>query len=283
MMQSEIDSPLGLIAGNGNFPIEFARNVRAKGRRIVAVAHIGETDQALEKEVSKCIWLKVGQLGKVISFLKKSRADEVAFVGGIVKPRLFGGFKLDMKGLLMLAKLRSFNDDVLLKGVAAEIEKNGIKVVAASDYLQSSIPNTGLLTRRKITTEEHENAVIGWHTAVGVGALDVGQTIVTNQKVVVAVEAVEGTDACLKRAGQLSGKGCVVVKISKPGQDLRFDMPSIGEDTISAMSAIGATALVIESNKTLILHPDEVVHKANVANISIVAVEKIEDLTDYMI
>ena len=270
-MGTELSSPLGLIAGNGIFPLEFARSARARGLEVVAVAHRGETSPELEGLVSSCTWVRVGQLGKVISVLRRAGVRQAAFAGGITRVRLFGGVKLDLRGLALVARVRSIRDDVILRGIAGELEQSGIAVFSASVLLERSVPAGGLLTRRALTAEERRSALIGWEAARLTGSLDIGQAVIVKDGVVVAIEAVEGTDRAIRRAGELAGAGCVVVKVCKPQQDLRLDLPTIGCGTIESMRTAGASALVVEAGRTLLLEPDETVRAADGAKISIFA------------
>jgi DUF1009 family protein len=268
---SDLNSPVGLIAGSGSLPMNFIQSANAKGLKVVTVAHVHETDSKIEQISSACTWIKVGQLGKLIKSLKKAGVKHATFAGGIYKPRLFSNLSLDLKGWLTILKLKTSNDDTLLRGIAKEIEKSGIKIFSAGLLLENSLVNKGKLTRRGLSTSEIENAVIGWQAAELIGKCDIGQTVVINQKSIVAVEAVEGTDSCIDRAGQLSGKGSVIVKLSKPGQDERFDLPAIGVSTIENMQAIGATALVLRADSSIMLNPQEVIEAADRYNIALEA------------
>ncbi len=267
----QLDSPVGLIAGNGSLPFEFIESAKAKGLEVVTVAHSGETDPKIESISKSCTWIKVGQLGKIISSLKKAGVRQATFAGGINKPKLFSGLRPDLKGFLTLLKLKTSNDDTLLRGIANEIEKSGIKIFSAGLVLENSVIKKGCITKRALTESEIENANIGWQAAEAIGICDIGQTVAVNKKSIVAVEAVEGTDACLKRAFELSGKGLVVVKLCKPEQDKRFDLPAIGTETINLMNQIGATALVIRAEATIFLQPQEVIIAAEQAGIAIEA------------
>jgi DUF1009 family protein len=266
-------SPVGLIAGNGSFPVEFASGAKEAGLKVVAVAHIGETDPRLTEAVSDCLWIKVGELGRVLDFFKQHGVQQAAFAGGIKRINLFGGVKLDLKAIALLARIRSVKDDVLLRGVASELENIGIDVFSAHLFLRNSLPIAGPLTRRGLSVAERRDAIIGWEAAKQIGLAEIGQSVVVNKGMVVAVEAVEGTDGCIERAGQLVGNGCTVVKCSKPQQDLRLDLPTIGPKTVDVMRKAGATALVIEAGRCLILDREETVRLADAAGISIVAFE----------
>jgi DUF1009 family protein len=267
-----LSSPLGLVAGNGIFPLEFARSARQRGLKVIAVAHIGETSPEIESLVSHCVWIRVGQLGQIIKTFKKHGVGQAAFAGGISRVRLFGGVKLDLKAVALIARLRSVKDDIILRGIAEEVEKGGVKVFSASLLLDRSLPAPGYLTRKTLTRSELEQAVIGWETAKITGALDIGQTVVVGGGVVVAIEAIEGTDATIKRGAELSCGDCVIVKVCKPQQDLRLDLPTIGRNTLDTMRLCGISSLVIEADKTIILEPDETVRAADSAGIAILAV-----------
>lgn len=268
----DLQSPVGLIAGNGDFPRQFAVRARELGLSVIAIAHRGETDPALEGEVAECRWLRVGQLGKMISFLHGRAVRQAAFAGGISRVKLFGGVRLDWRGAALVARLRSVRDDVLLRGVAAELEREGITVFGAEVLLDRALPPAGALTARELTAEERRDAALGWEAAKAIGALDIGQTVVVAGGLVVAVEAVEGTDRAIERAYGLAGKGLVVVKVAKPQQDVRLDLPTIGVNTIEVLARSGVTALVIEAERTIVLDPDGVARAADRAGIAVVAV-----------
>jgi UDP-2,3-diacylglucosamine hydrolase len=267
----DFSSPIGLIAGNGQFPCEFIKNAKSRGLDVVMAAHHGETDPELAKEVSQIIWLRVGQLGKIIKFFKKYGVKQAAFVGGIKKKKLFIDLRPDFTGMLTLAKLRTLNDDMVLRAICERIEKSGISIFSASEFLQQCVVKKGLLSSKALNKEQVSDALVAWDAAGVLGELDIGQSVIAKRRSVVAVEAVEGTDACIKRAGELVGDGCVLVKRSKPGQDLRFDMPVIGVQTIEALKEIKAAALVLQAESTMILEPTKVVSMANEAGIVIVA------------
>ena len=282
----ELASPLGLIAGNGVFPLEFAESARRRGLSVIAVAHKGETDERLEGMVDACTWLRVGEIGKLLDTLKKSGVRQAAFAGGIRKVKLLGGFKPDLRAVALIARTGSVQDDVILREVAREIERSGIAIFSPSVLLEKSVPSAGALTLRTLSSEERADARCGWEAAKGIGALDIGQTVVVHQGIVLAVEAVEGTDAAILRAGELAetasrrkiGKGCVIVKLAKPQQDLRFDLPAVGVQTLDMMERAGATALVLEAGKALILDVEEFIRRANQQKLAVVAAIGPEDL-----
>jgi UDP-2,3-diacylglucosamine hydrolase len=264
---------IGLIAGNGNFPLAFARAAKEKGMQVIAVAHEGETLPELAQLVDGIFWVKVGQLGKLIKIFKEQDVADVLMAGGIKKTRLFGGGMPDMRGMALLAKMIHKKDDSLLRAVAEELESEGITVRESTLYLDNLLAKPGLLTKRKPSRDEERDIEFGWHMAKEVGKLDIGQTVVVKDQAVLAVEAIEGTDEAIRRGGHLCSQGAVVVKICKPQQDLRFDLPAVGMQTIKSMIEVKASCLAVEADKTIILDREAVRFEADRAGISIVARE----------
>lgn len=277
-MALNLSSPIGLVAGSGGFPLEFARNARARGLSVVAVAHTGETDPEIESIVDRCMWIKVGQIGKLLRILKGASIRDAAFVGGVSRPRLLGGFHPDLKGLAILMRARSIKDDVILRAVASELESIGVKVFSPALLLEQSIVRAGLLAGREPSQSELADAVLGWRAAKELGRLDIGQTVVAYRGMVIAVEGIEGTDVTIRRGGELAGPGSCVVKVSKPQQDLRLDLPAVGTSTIQTMKESGARLLVLEHERAMMLDPESVRREAVNAGISILVARSIEDL-----
>jgi DUF1009 family protein len=212
---------IGLIAGNGTFPIAFARAAAQKGLQVIAVAHEGETKPELADLVDSIFWVKVGQLGKIISIFKEQGVVDVLMAGGIKKTRFFSNTMPDMRGMALLAKMVNKKDDSLLRAVADELESEGITVRESTLYLDSIVAQQGPLTKRKPTKAERKDIEFGWQMAKEIGRLDIGQTVVVKDQAILAVEAIEGTDEAIRRGGRLCGKGAIVVKVCKPNQDLR--------------------------------------------------------------
>jgi len=264
---------IGLIAGNGTFPIAFARAAKQKGMQVIAVAHEGETMPELAQWVDALFWVKVGQLGKLISIFKEQGVKDVLMAGGIKKTRLFGGGIPDMRAIAMLAKMIHKKDDSILRAVAQELESEGITVRESTLYLENIVASAGNLTKRKPSKEERQDIEFGWQMAKEIGRLDIGQTVVVKDQAVLAVEAIEGTDEAIRRGGLLCGKGAVVVKVCKPQQDLRFDLPAIGTQTIKTMEQVKASCLAVEAGKTIIIDREAVVSDADRTGIAIVAIE----------
>lgn len=264
---------LGLIAGNGKFPLIFAEQAKRQGVQLVTVAHRGETPKEIEEFSEETTWVHVGELGKIIRTFHNTGVHEAVMVGGIRKPRLFSGFRPDLRGAAFLARVRSRDDDRLLRGIAEELEGEGIRILESSLFLSEIIPREGVLTRRAPTPEEWEDVRFGFGIAKEVGRLGIGQTVVVKNRVVLAVEAVEGTDAAIRRGGDLGKGGFVVIKASKPGQDLRFDVPAVGIDTIRILDGAGGTVLAVEAGKTLLLETAETLREAEQRGISVVSVK----------
>jgi DUF1009 family protein len=265
---------LGIIAGNGKFPLIFAEEAKREGMDVIAVAHRGETLQAIESLVDEVTWIYVGQLGKLIRVFRRAGVTEAVMAGGIRKARLFGNFRPDLRGMRFLARIKSREDDALLRGVAEELEGAGIRILASTLCLSHIVAQEGVLTSRQPRPDQWKDIRLGFRAAKEIGRLGIGQTVVVKNRVVVAVEAVEGTDGAIQRGGELAKSGCVVVKVSKPQQDLRFDVPAVGLDTIKNLHAVQGAVLAIEAGKTILLEKDTLLREAEAYGISVVGVSE---------
>lgn len=263
------DAPLGLIAGSGIFPLLFAESARRAGRRVVAVAHRGETDPALEAACDAFTWVHLGQLGKMVRAFRSEGVEEAAMVGGIEKVRIFGGLRPDLLALKHAPKLKKWGNDDLLRTVASMFEEEGIRIVDPSGACPDLVAREGLYTKRRPSEAAAKDIELGQRVAAIVSAADVGQTVCVKGGAVVAVEAMEGTDRCIRRAGEVAGKGFVVVKIAKPGQDLRFDLPCVGPTTVQTLAEAGAAAMAFEAGKSFVLDEPAVVRAADRAGIAL--------------
>ena len=272
-----VTSRIGIIAGGGQFPLLFARAAKAHGREVVVVGHTGETWPELEKEADCFQWVKLGQLGKLIKFFKKNDVCETAFLGTITKTRIFKDVLPDLKGLTLWNKIDVKQDDGILRAIAQTLEDEGIKVVESTLYLQDLLFPKGLLTKKKPNAKQIADINFGWKIAREVGRLDIGQCVVVRDCSILAVEAIEGTDAAIKRGGKLGHKKTVVVKLKKPGQDFRFDLPAIGPTTIKSMIEVQASVLAVEAGQSLLFDSQEVIKLANKENIVIVGVQETEE------
>ena len=267
-------SKIALIAGNGDFPVKFAKNAKNKGIEIVIIGVKGEASEELKELADKWYELKIGEFGKFLKILKNEKVTQMAFAGGIRRINLFGNVKIDAKGLLILAKAKTIRDDVILRVIANEVEKSGIKVLSPTVLLKDSVAKQGLITNRDFTQEELNDVKFGWNVAKEIGKFDIGQGVVVADGLVVAVEAVEGTDNMILRAGKLIQKSAnspkgVLVKLVKPQQDLRLDLPTVGPKTIESMKEAKLCALAIEAQKTVIIDPITFQKMANEAKIAV--------------
>jgi UDP-2,3-diacylglucosamine hydrolase len=263
---------LGLIAGNGRFPLIFAEEAKRAGYVVVAVAHRGETDAAIAQAADEVIWIYVGQLGKIIKTFQQSGVTEAVMAGGIRKVKLFGNFRPDLRGARFLAKLKSREDDMLLRGIAEELAAEGIQILESTLCVPHIISPEGVLTKRAPREKEWEDIRLGFTTAKEIGRLGIGQTVVVKNQMVLAVEAVEGSDAAIQRGGTLAKSGCVVVKVSKPQQDLRFDVPAVGLETIKCLQGVRGAVLAVEAGKTIILEKEQLLREADSHGICVVGV-----------
>lgn len=265
---------IGLIAGNGRFPVVLAERAGRLGVQVIAVAHEGETAAELAGLVPEITWIRAGEIGRLIAAFKAAGVQRVVMAGGITKPRLFEEFRPDERGIALLTRLGSIRDDVLLRGLAAELEGEGMAVVDSTLYLGDLVPAPGVLTRRTPTEQEWSDVRYGLRAAKEVGRFDIGQSVVIRRGSVVAVEGIEGTDATIRRAGALVRGDLVVVKACKPAQDTRFDLPAVGLQTIHTMREVGGRVLAVEAGRTLMLDRDELLAAADAADVAVVAVEE---------
>lgn len=262
---------LGLIAGNGRFPVLFADAAQQAGFAVTAVAHRGETPDVLDQHVKDVRWIKVGQLGHLIEHFKSAGVNTVVMAGGIKKTRMFTEYRPDWRAVKVLARIRHLKDDVLLRAVADELESEGITVGDATQYLPSLIADVGVLTTHP-SRDQWQDIEFGVEMVRTVGRLEIGQCVIVKDRTVLAVEAIEGTDEAIRRGGRLANGGAVVVKMAKPQQDLRFDIPAVGPTTIASMQEVGATVLAIEAGKTLMIDKADLLEAARKASIAVVGI-----------
>jgi DUF1009 family protein len=258
---------IGLIAGSGRFPILFAESARRAGHRVVAAAHVNQTDPALEKVVDACTWVKLGQFGKVLDVLKEGGAAQVVMLGGITKVRFFRDAWLDAVGVAVVARLAVKSDDNVLRAIARGLEDRGLPVIDPTPYLADRLAPEGVLGRHRPGEEELVDARYGLELARAIGRLDLGQTVVVKDRMAIAVEAIEGTDACIRRGGELCKEGAVVVKAVKPQQDRRFDLPAVGPETVEALRDVKGRVLAVEAGATLVMDLDRMIEVADRARV----------------
>lgn len=263
---------IGLIAGNGCFPVIFARTARSEGVSVVAVAHEGETDPDLAREVDGLTWIKVGQLEPVIEAFRACGVRRAVMAGGIRKSALMEHFAPDARGMRCLARISTWSDDAVLRSVASELEDEGIEMVESTLFLRSILAPEGVLAGQELDEGRLRDVRYGVSVAKGIGRFDVGQTVVVKSGVVLAIEAIEGTDSAIRRGGALGRGGCVVVKMSKPGQDLRFDVPAVGPETVAVCAESGVSVLAVEAGRTLLLQREKLLADAASAGLTVVGV-----------
>ena len=261
---------MGLIAGNGPLPALFAREVRRLGIPLVAVGHQGETRQELEGLVDRMTWVHVGQLGALIQALRDGGVARVVMLGGIDKKRALRELRLDERAMRLLEQLAARGDDSLLGAVARELEAEEFQVLGSQEVLASWLAPAGPMTRRPLTHQEESDVRLGIRVLGHLAPVDVGQTVVIREGVILAVEAIEGTDQAISRGGELGGPGAVVVKGSKPQQDMRFDMPVVGLGTLRAMGRVEARVLALEAGCSMLLDREEMLEMAEGRGISLV-------------
>lgn len=261
----------GLIAGNGNFPFLVVEGARKQGVHLSVAAIKEETDKKIEQVADKHIWVGIGQLGKMISFFKKEGVSKVIMAGQVKHVQIFSGALPDLRMIKMLFGLKQRNTDSLIGAVANELAKDGIELIDSTFFIQDKLAREGVLTKRQPDSTEQGNLEYGLKIANEIARLDLGQTIVVRAKACVAVEAMEGTDAVIERAGKLAKGKLTVVKVAKPNQDMRFDVPVVGVPTIKTMIEAGATCLSITPDKTLIFDKKEMIKLADANKICVIA------------
>lgn len=256
-----------------------AESARKQGIYVVALAHHGDTDPALADIVDKITWIKLGQLGKIIGIFKREGVRKAIMAGSISKSNMFRKMRPDLKGINLISRMAILHDDGILRAVASEFAKEGIEIVSSTRYLPDLIVPEGCLTKKRPDKHQKEDIRIGWHVAKELGRLDVGQCVVIRNRTVLALEAIDGTNETILRGGRIAGKEAVVIKVSKPDQDMRFDVPSVGAETVKVMADVKASVLAVEAGKTLLFDREEMIEHANRAGISIVCY-KGEDLIE---
>jgi DUF1009 family protein len=266
------DKKIGLIAGNGSFPIVFAQEARRRGETVIAVALKEEASSDLEGSVDAITWLSLGQLSKTIRYFKEQGVTRAVMAGQVKHTQLFRDIVPDLLVAKLLAQAINKKADTLLSAVTREFQQEGIEFLPSTTYLEHLICPKGTLTKRAPSAAEQADIDFGWPLARRNADADIGQTLVVKDKTVVAVEAMEGTDACIRRAGEVAGAGCVVIKVARPKQDLRFDIPVTGPRTLESMKEAGATVLALESGKTLLLEKDTLIQVAHAAKLCITGV-----------
>jgi UDP-2,3-diacylglucosamine hydrolase len=265
---------LGIIAGSRNLPLLIAREARASGvAKIVAVAFENETDQAIAQVVDEVVWLRVGQLKKLIGAFRDRGVNRCVMAGQIAPKNLFD-VRPDLKATLLLLRLKEKNAHTIFGAIGDELEAAGIKLIEATPWLKGAMPAAGFLVGRKLSKEQQDDVQFGFRVAKEIARLEIGQSVVVKDGVVLAVEGFEGTDRCLQRGGELAGKdgGAVAVKVAKLNHDMRFDIPCVGALTVRTAVAASIEVLAFEAGKTILLEREEVESFVKKAKFSLVGV-----------
>ena len=269
---------IGLIAGNGQFPLAVAHAARRRGMRVVAVGVREEADPELAQVVDEFHWVPVGQFGELLAVLQRAGVRETIMAGQVRPERALGAeAHVDAALAKILARVPTKTTDALLSAIAEELERQGIRVLDSTMLLKETVPSAGALTTTQPTPSQWEDIRFGVRIVRALGAFDIGQTVVVKERAVLAVEAMEGTDAAIQRGGTFS-HDVVVVKLAKPSQDMRFDVPVIGPRTIATLAACGAACLAVEAGRTVILDREHLLGQADRADLAVVALGP-EDMT----
>lgn len=268
---------VGLLAGIGTLPGEFLDAAHLQGYRVICIAVIPGTDPELKEKADVYYEINAFKLNKIIKTLVKENVKEVTLLGKVTKEWLYKDHVMpDLRAIKLLNQLRkqNFKDDTITLAIVDELKKDGISVLDQTKYLKPLMPGPQVFTKKQPTKNQWEDIKFGFDAAKTIGAMDLGQTVVVKDRAVMAVEAIEGTDACIKRGGLLAREGAVVVKTAKPGQDSRFDVPAIGLTTVKSMLESKCTVLAIEAHKTLFAEKEKVLELAEREGIVILAVEQ---------
>ena len=268
-----MEEKIGLIAGNGQFPILFSKTAAQKGLRVFTAAYVNEAEKTLDQLSEEIIWLHLGQVKRLINFFKQHQIQKAVMLGGVRKTRLFTDVKPDMKAISIIAGMRNTHDDAIMRAFADNLEKEGIKIEESTFLLPELLATEGIWTNRKPSKSEKKDIALGLSVAREIGRLDIGQSVVVGGGSILAVEAIDGTDATIERGGKLGKGQAVVVKVCKPNQDFRFDVPSVGLKTIETMIRSDVHVLAIEADRTVAFDRTEMIRMANANNITIVSLK----------
>ena len=269
---------LGLLAGIGHLPVDVAQSAKKLGYKVVAIAVVPETDPELPENVDVFYTINVGKVGKILRTLKQNGVKNVTMIGKVTKEVLYktGVVIPDLTTIRVLASLPDRKDDTIMNAIVKLIEDAGMHVMDQTVLVRALLPEPGVLTKRKPAEQEWKDMQFGFRMAKELGRLDIGQTVVVKNQAVMALEAIEGTDACILRGGFLGKGGVIVAKTAKPAQDNRFDIPSVGTTTLTSMIHAGATGIVIEAGRTLLVDRKRTLAMADEKGITIVSMSESE-------
>ena len=265
-----VPETFGIIAGNGVYPKELAIAARRAGvKRIVTAAFINETDAGLTEHVDTIDWLRVGQLARLLKYFRQEGVHHAVMAGQIAPRNLFD-LHPDWKALLLLARLKKRNAESIFGGIAVELQKTGVELLPATTFLDHALASPELMAGPKLSRRQMHDIEFGWNIAKEIARLDIGQTVIVKNGTVLAIEGLDGTNETIRRGGKLAGTGAIMIKVSKPDQDMRFDVPVIGVETIRVAHEAGVRAIAIEAGRTLLLEKPAILEQANRAQISII-------------
>lgn len=262
---------IGILSGIGHLPVEVAKSAKEQGYEVIAIGVVPDIDEELSVYADYYYDINIGKIGKIISTLKKHHVTKVTMIGKVTKEVLYKAGKIvpDLRAIKILATIPDRKDDTIMNAIVKELEGDGIHVMDQTEMIRPLLPQPGVLTKRKPTEAELADMEFGFTMAKAIGGLDIGQTVVVKNRAVMAVEAIEGTDACILRGGFLGKGGVIVAKAAKPSQDQRFDIPGFGTKTMESMIHAGATGIVIEAGNTLIVDREKTIAMADANNITI--------------
>lgn len=264
-----MDPKIGLIAGSGQFPLLFSQAAVKRGFAVFTAAYVNEADPAIADCCEKIQWLHLGQVKRLIHFFKQHQVGRAVMLGAVRKTRLFSDVKPDMKAISIIAGMRSTHDDAIMRAFADSLEKEGIQIEPSTFLLPELLAEKGVWTHRTPSRTEKRDINQGFIIAREIGRLDIGQSVVIGGGSILAVEAIDGTDATIERGGRLGKGEAVLVKVCKPNQDFRFDVPSVGATTIDTMNRFDVRALAIEAGRTVVFDREEMIRAANDHDIAI--------------
>lgn len=265
---------IGLIAGKSDFPLLFAKAARSRGLAVIAVGIEGETKPEVEKLVDKFYWVNLGELGKTLDIFKAEGIKKAVMAGGVTKSRIFNeALKVDGIMKTILSKALDKKDETLLSMITATLKSAGVELLDSTLFLEDLLPGEGILTKARPSDEEEDDIRFGAKIAREIAGLDIGLSAFVKGKAVITVEDIEGTDAMIRRGGRLTGPGGVVIKVARPRQNMKFDIPVVGPQTIRSMVEAKATCLAIEAKKTLIIDKEKTIELADANGISIKAIK----------
>ncbi len=265
---------LGLIAGTGSLPAHILNEAGERGFDVFIIGLTGFTDPLLGSKTKNIFWVKLGQIDRAVAFLRENNITRLVMAGKIEKSNLLKpwNLRLDRRALRIIRNLKDWRDDTILAALAHEFASDGLIVDEITNWATKLMAPLGVITRRRPTERQWGDIEFGRRMAQGIGALDMGQTVVVKNSAVIAAEAIEGTDKCILRAGELGITDCVVVKTAKPKQDMRFDVPGVGPKTLDSMIKSGASVLAVEAGKTMIVELRDTLNRADEARVSIVGI-----------